>query len=282
MSPLFFLFLMIFIAFPGPGVAGECPLDAKGRIIPVLGYDIASVKNSANKEIYQLIPNSENPYGGSSLIWAVTKDQQGRVVRIESGGERPSQKQIAFELKKNQELFTQKNLLKKSATSFSLPDADSFKLALGRSEDFPFKFGTVIEMAHTGSSCRVIRLADRLYDHKLQRTLERNFFSVDRCVSISNLYKKFFKDISECSEKYKLHELEIAAISNDSTIIGNITSGVGGGGGAPIRSIASLMESDREAVFQSTLEVEQALCGRLAPTNRPESHKPSSSSSTRQ
>lgn len=269
-----FGFLILLSPISVFGASEFCPLDKQGKIIPAQGYEFSSIKQQDKKEIYTLTPNQENPYGGPDQIWIISKDKSGRVTRIETGGERPSQKLIDFENKQTQNTLLQNALArKKIKSSFSLPNAEAFKLALASPEDIPVRFGSVVELDHSSGNCYVSKLAHREYDQKTKRVIESVQFSVDRCEAIKNLNQKFQKDIAECSAKYKVHEVELTSLLTKPEFIGNLTSGVGGGGGAPMRSIASVSDFDGPGHFgnllgkyKSSLETEKELCDILRPS----------------
>lgn len=220
-----------------------CPIDDKGKLLPSIGYETTEIKSSPEKDIYTLSPDSENPFGGVPMIWVAYKDEQGRIVKIESGGDKPSQKVINFmNKKKTQELAINSSVQGKVDKSFKIPTKESFQQALSKAEDLPLRFGGAVEMSHIGKSCFVTKISDRMFDQKSKRVLENAVFSDVKCDSIKNLYLKFQKEIVSCSEKAESHESELAAILSSSADISTVTSGAGGGGGAPIRSIASVVD----------------------------------------
>jgi hypothetical protein len=122
-------------------------------------------------------------------------------------------------------------------------------------------------------------MKDKLYDPKVKRKLERTVFSLDRCSSISNLYSQVQTDLKECQDKSTKHNQKLAEIMNNhGGQITYVTSGAGGGGGSPVRSIASIIESEAQMnlrsdslipnfseVTISRLQKETDLCQVLAP-----------------
>lgn len=255
-----------------------CPIDSSGKISPAIGYEIKEVKSTKNIDVYTLAPDSENPYGGSNLIWTAHKDSLGRIVKIESGGEKPSQKLLNFvNKKKAQDIVFEEVAKKKIEKQFEMPTKDSFKATLSKPEDLPVKFGGAVQMTYEGKNCRVSEISDRVYDQKNKRVTESTVFSSSQCAEIRSLYTKYQSDINSCSDKFKAHEKELAAIKKPMGVYARITSGVGGGGGAPIRSIASVSDLGENnghddilnlnlAEFKSKISGEKELCEIFLPS----------------
>lgn len=281
MKTSLFTAITLLITFTaGAATPGFCPIGKDGKVRPSHGYKVSDVKTSKLKDVYVMVPDEKNPYGGNTITWTVHKDAQGRIVRIESGGEKPSDKLISFEQEKRElESNYQKTAIKKLGDDSKLPSKDSVSKIFSSPEEEPILFGKAIEMYYEGDNCYVSGVKEKLYDPKSKRGLEKSVFSIDRCQSIGELYTQVKKDINECALKTADHNARLTQILNSNG--GQITysPGVGGGGGAPIRSIASIIETGAQInirsatslpglsdVVASKLQKEKDLCQILAPT----------------
>lgn len=220
-----------------------CPLSSNGKTVkPPMGFTLVPVTSSKSQDVYHLKPTDENPYGGNAQIWVAYKDSQGRVVKIESGGQKPSQKVVNYELKKREYALKNHFPVKGGEERYTVPGIKEAKMALAQPEDFPIKFGASIEMNFSGNECQVSKLSERYFDSKEKNNVDKVVFNSNKCDSVRNLYSKYEKDITTCTEKLVAHESEIVSLLNAEDrgdIQKAFASGAGGGRGSPIRSVAS-------------------------------------------
>lgn len=257
-----------------------CPISKDGKVRPSHGYKTVEIKPGKDKDVYTLAPSDNNPYGGNTQVWVAFKDKQGRVIRVESGGERPSEKLIAFEQEKRGVEKEYSNKVSNQIDSgFKVAAKESIKQIFASPQEDPILFGKAVEMYYEGDNCYVGKVKERLYDPKSKRNLEKDLFSIDRCQSIDQLYSEVKKDINECAIKSASHNSKLAEIlNNHGGQITYVTSGAGGGGGSPIRSIASIIESEGQMnigsatdlsgmsnVVTSKLQKERDLCRVFGP-----------------
>ncbi len=283
------LFLFIFFCQSAKAVSpGFCPIEKDGSLRPGYGGKIGSIKRSADKDIYTILPSDTNPYGGNPQVWVAHKDKSGRIVRIESGGERPSEKLINFELEKRKlEKEFSHTVSQKLDKENKIPTNDSIKKIFGSPGDEPITFGKAIELYYEGDNCYVGGIKEKMFDPKFKRNMEKSTFSVDRCKAIQDLYSSVQKDMNECAGKMASHEVKLDEIlNNHGGVITYVTSGVGGGGGSPIRSIASIIESEAnidlntptipayiKSIASTRLGKEQEMCALFAPGRTEKSSK---------
>lgn len=253
MIRIFFLFAVTYSFVLNASTDSYCPLDSTGKkITPPIGYALVTVSTSKVQDILQLQPTEENPYGGKNQIWIAHKDSQGRIVKIESGDHKPSQKVINYELKKRKHALRNSIPIKGEEGPYTVPGIKEAKMALAQPEDFPIRFGSSLEMDFSGGDCRVSKLAERYYDPKSKKNIDKLVFNSNKCDSVRDLYSKLNREINACSDKLSSYEADIISLINsDNNSINStaIAPGVGGGGGAPVRSIASVSDFSKPNMY---------------------------------
>jgi hypothetical protein len=220
-----------------------CPVDSMGKPAPPFGYKITGVKNSPSKDFYEIYPSEDNPYGGGKILWVAFKDSQGRIIKIESGGEKPSPKVVKFEVQKRALALKMQIDSSSESKAFSIVGASQARAALAGPEDYPIKIGSSVEMDYQGTQCKVTKFAERFYDLKTSNPSDKVVFDYRKCDQLRDLSSRFEKETASCAEKTERHEQELAGLLNSSDRPVGLTSGAGGGGGAPVRGIASAEEN---------------------------------------
>lgn len=270
-----------------------CPIDQKGEIKPLYGYEIGSVKQEKNKAIYTLVPDSKNPFGGGPLTWTAFKNKDGKIIKIESGGEKPSQKLVDFINGQFEEKRKDSHLInEKLDKPFQIPTKETVSDAIAKAEDHPIRFGRTLELSYVGNNCVVDKISDRYFDQKKKLVMHEDLFASAKCADIKKLYSKYQSDIASCNQKFAEHDSDLNKILN-SYMLGKETTGVGGGGGSPIRSIASfndlssvgvnqLLKKDSDALAR--IEKENRLCDVLTekPLEMKDGQPKGNSTSTKQ
>lgn len=246
-----------------------CPIDQKGGIKPMYGYEVGEVKQEKGKTIYTLVPDSKNPFGGNTITWTAYRNKEGRITKIESGGDRPSQKLVDFvngqfeDKRKDAQLINEK--LDKP---FQVPTKETVADAISKAEDHPIRFGRSLEMSYVGDKCVVDKISNRFFDQKKKLVVQEDLYSSANCGQIKKLYSKYQNDIASCNQKFAQHESDLNQLLN-SYMLGKETSGVGGGGGSPMRLIASVNDLSSVAVDKllkkdsdslARIELENRLC----------------------
>lgn len=211
-----------------------------------MGFEVSNVTSSKNKDIYTIVPSQDNPYGGAKQIWTAHKDANGKITRIESGGESPSQKLIQYELKKRGMLLDAHVEIPKGDKKFAIPGFQDVKMAIAEPTDFNIKFGSSVEMKYNNSECKVLEISERHYRPKDKKTITEKVFSANKCDQVRNIYASSADDLSYCTNARNSHEVKISSILNGGVGGGGgYAPGVGGGGGAVAvtRDIASSVSS---------------------------------------
>lgn len=221
----------------------RCPVTDGGTKprLP-MGFEVSEVSSSKSKDVYTIVPSQDNPYGGAKQIWTAYKDANGKIIRIESGGESPSQKLIQYELKKRGILLDAHVDMPKGDKKFAIPGFEDVKMAIAEPTDFNIKFGSSIEMKHNNSDCSVLEISERHYSPRDKKTVSEKVFSASKCDQVRNVYASSSDDLSYCSNAKSTHEIKISNILNGGVGGGGgYAPGVGGGGGAVAvtRDIAS-------------------------------------------
>lgn len=219
----------------------HCPVEENGTKprLP-MGYEISSVSTTKDKDVYTIAPSQDNPYGGAKQVWTAYKNPQGKIIRLESGGDFPSQKLIQYELKKNGMLLNARIDAPKGNKKFSLPGVEDIKMAIAEPSDLLIQFGSSIEMKYSNSDCRVTDVAERFYQPNEKKAVSNKVFSVDKCESIRKVFATYEDDLNSCSDTKRAHQFKISKILNGGAGGGGgYTSGAGGGGGSPIRDVAN-------------------------------------------
>jgi len=169
--------------------SSRCPVTENGKkpLLP-LGFEVSEVTTSKNKDIYTIAPSQDNPYGGVKQVWIAYKDQSGKIIRIESGGEAPSQKLIQYELKKRGIQLEAQLEVPKNDKKFSIPGIEDVKMAIAQPDDFSIKFGSMVEMKYSDSKCNVVEISERRYHPRDKKTDSEKLFSANKCDEIRKVY----------------------------------------------------------------------------------------------
>jgi len=229
--------------------SSRCPVTENGKkpLLP-LGFEVSEVTTSKNKDIYTIAPSQENPYGGAKQVWIAHKDQSGKITRIESGGETPSQKLIQYELKKRGIQLEAQLEVPKNDKKFSIPGIEDVKMAIAQPDDFSIKFGSTVEMKYSDSKCNVVEISERRYHPRDKKTDSEKLFSANKCDEIRKVYATTTDELAYCSKTKSIHSNKITQILNADPGVGGVgggsgyapgVGGVGGGSGEPTRDIAN-------------------------------------------
>lgn len=233
-----------------------CPLTEKGDLQLPFGYEITSKQSKKEFDLISIGPSKDNPYGGARQVWKLTKDSQGRIIRIESGLTQPTSQFVQFEIERRKHEQKNKEVFKEGSRNIVPTLSDLNKISFDPVMK-PIKYGGSIEMTHDSGVCTVTSISEKTFDPAQKTSLETSLYNETYCPKVMKAFAEVSRQAQECSDRSDRFNQILADIRNQpsESMVANsalpasdrlkttyLTSGAGGGGGSPMigRSIASI------------------------------------------